>query len=226
MIMTRNLFICCIVVIALASCSSNKNEDEPQVIQTPVLIEQRDILEKVDDSGRIVWQKPEEVVKILGDISQKTIADIGSGSGYFTFRFALKAQKVIAIDIDPSMIKIVETFKQQLPEDIQKKIVTRLALPKDPKISTAEVDIITIINTIGYIEDRVDYLSTLKDGLKPGGEIFILDFKAKNLTINAPDMQFRVPLARLENDLKAAGYEIFDSDDRTLDYQYIVRARI
>jgi ubiquinone/menaquinone biosynthesis C-methylase UbiE len=188
--------------------------------------ENTDILEKVDDSGRIVWQKPEEVVKILGDISSKSIADIGAGSGYFTFRFALKAEKVIAVDIDPSMIKIIETFKQQLPEDIQSKIEARLAKPDDPMIKNQEVDIITIINTIGYIKDRVQYLKKIKDGLKEGGEIFILDFKAKKLSINAPEMKYRVALATLENDLEKAGYEVFSSDDTTLAYQYIIRARI
>jgi len=222
----QKIFFLFLVSVLIAACKPEENKLEPIEILVPVQEQKSDILEKVDDSGRIVWQKPEEVVKILGDISEKTIADIGSGSGYFTFRFALKAQKVIAIDIDPSMIKIVETFKQQLPEDIQKKIATRLALPSDAKISTGEVDIITIINTIGYIEDRVTYLSKLKDGLKPGGEIFILDFKAKKMTINAPAMEYRVPLGTLENELEAAGYNVFTSDDRTLDYQYIVRARI
>jgi ubiquinone/menaquinone biosynthesis C-methylase UbiE len=197
----------------------------PEVIATAVLQDNSDILEKADNSGRIVWQKPEEVVKILGDISNKTIADIGSGSGYFTFRFALKAQKVIAIDIDPSMIKIIETFKQQLPEDIQGRIETRLAQKDDPKLASEEVDIITIINTIGYIENRVSYLKKIKDGLKEGGEIFILDFKAKKMSINAPEMKYRVPLATLESDLERAGYEVFTSDDTTLAYQYIVRAR-
>ncbi|WP_235296619.1 class I SAM-dependent methyltransferase [Portibacter marinus] len=183
------------------------------------------ILEQVDDSGRIVWQKPEEVVKLLGDISNKTIADIGAGSGYFTFRFALKAKKVIAIDIDPIMIKIIETFKQQLPANIQEKIETRLAIPSDPMLEKGEADVIAIINTIGYIENRSKYYRVLKEDLSTNGELFILDFKTKKLSINAPGMNYRVPLGELEEELEAAGFQVFESDDQTLDYQYIVRAR-
>ena len=96
----------------MTSCKKKKVSpivESTDVISTPQ-IEKSDILEQVDDVGRIVWQKPEEVVRLLGDISDKTIADIGAGSGYFTFRFALKAKKVIAIDIDPTMIKLMETF--------------------------------------------------------------------------------------------------------------------
>ncbi len=218
-------FLPSILVFIIASC--NPAEPEVKIPDVIVPVESKtDILEEVDDSGRIVWQKPEEVVNILGDISTKTIADIGAGSGYFTFRFALKAEKVIAIDIDPVMIKIIETFKQQLPTDLQAKIETRLAEPSDPMLISGEADIIVIINTIGYIENRKSYLSKLKQGLSENGEIFILDYKAKKLSINAPSMEYRVPLATMEQDLEAAGFNIFDSDDRTLAYQYILRARL
>lgn len=220
---TLNLFLGLLVLLTVG-CKPEKIA-LPEVDAPIVQQEETDILEKVDDRGRIVWQKPEEVVQILGDISNKIIADIGAGSGYFTFRFALKAKKVIAIDIDPAMIKIVETFKQQLPKDIQNKIETRLAQKNDPKIANEEVDIITIINTIGYIDNRVSYLKKIKEGLKEGGEIFILDFKAKKVSINAPEMKFRVSLSTLESELEQAGYEVFASDDTTLAYQYILRAR-
>lgn len=213
-----------LILFTFISCeTSERNSTVPKI---PVEQEkEEDILEKVEDSERIVWQKPEEVVRILGDLSEKTIADIGAGSGYFTFRFALKAKKVIAIDIDPVMIKIIETFKQQLPAPIQEKIETRLAQPDDPMLQTSEADVITIINTIGFIEDRKKYYNLLKQGLSEGGELFILDFKTKKLSINAPSMDLRVPLGTLEEELEAAGFEVMDSDDQTLDYQYIVRAR-
>ena len=217
-----------IFISSLAFLTSCKEKvatikESTDVIATPK-VEKPDILEQVDDVGRIVWQKPEEVVRLVGDISDKTIADIGAGSGYFTFRFALKAKKVIAIDIDPTMIKLIETFKQQLPKEIQNKIETRLALPNDPKIKDAETDIVVIINTIGYIENRVDYLKTLHKGLSENGQIFILDFKTKAIPIEAPSMEYRVPLGVLEADLIKSGFSIELSDDRTLDYQYIIKA--
>lgn len=221
------IFLPLLICLLLSSCTNNGSqikEQLPVVNQVPEPSKE-DILDKVDDEDRIVWQKPAEVVRLLGDISYKTIADIGAGSGYFTFRIALKAKKVIAIDIDPTMIKIVETFQHQLPEEIQNKIETRLALPNDPKIADGEVDMVVIINTIGYIEDRAQYLNVVKKGLTENGEIFILDFKTKNIPINAPPMEYRIPLGTLETDLINAGFEILTSDDRTLDYQYILKAR-
>lgn len=221
-------FIFFLLVILLGSCNDKNNGTQPDELSEPIIEQpgenKPELLENVSEEGRVIWQKPEDVVKLLGDISDKTIADIGAGSGYFTFRFALKAKKVIAIDIDPTMIQILETFRRKLPEEIQDKIETRLALPNDPLIKEGEVDIIVIINTIGYINNRVDYLRRLKTALKDDGQILIIDFKAKNIPINAPAMEYRVPLGTLESDLAKSGYQIIISDDRTLNYQYITIA--
>lgn len=225
----KKYFTLILVISFLFATQACKNEpttteDPTQQVDTGKVAIEDDIVEEVNEEGRIIWQKPEDIVRMLGDISDKTIADIGAGSGYFTFRFALKAKKVIAIDIDPNMISLLESFRQKLPEDIQAKIETRLALPNDPKLEDGEADIIVIINTIGYIENRKAYLGSLINSLSPEGKILILDFKTKNLPINAPPMEYRVPLGTLENDLLENGYKIIDSDDRTLDYQYILIA--
>ena len=54
--------------------------------------------------SRQVWQKPNLVIELLGDLQDKTIADIGAGVGYFSFRLAEKANRVIAIEIDENSL--------------------------------------------------------------------------------------------------------------------------
>lgn len=39
------------------------------------------------------WQKPDEVIKALGLKGTETVADLGAGSGYFTFRLAKALSK-------------------------------------------------------------------------------------------------------------------------------------
>lgn len=215
-------FIC----IGFIACNSlgSKVHDEPvqpiEVSATPA----PNILEEADESGRLVWQKPEDVIGLLGDLTGKTVADIGAGSGFFTIRFALKAEKVIAIDIDTIMLKYIKTIQQRFPAEFQEKIETRLAMPNDPLLSPEEADVVVIINTIAYIDHRKAYLETVLKGMKPGARIMILDFKMKQLTIEAPPLDSRVPLNEIEQDLTDAGYINIRSDDRTLDYQYIVFA--
>ena len=197
------------------------NNNEPN---TSAATKDKEILPlpKNENKNREKWQKPEAVVSMMGDMRGKTVADIGAGTGYFTFRIALKAQKVIAIDIVKEYLEILDNLKEKLPEDIQKRIETRLATEDNPMLKQEETDLVVMINTLSYISDKLDYLKTVKKALKPGGKIFIVDFKMKNLPIEAPDKSQRIPMYELENMLAKAGYHNIQSDDTTLDFQYIV----
>lgn len=178
------------------------------------------------NKGRLAWQKPSEVIDKLGDLTGKVVADIGAGTGYFTFRFMRQAKKVIAIDIDKEMIDLIEMFKENLDPDQQEKVETRLASAEDAKLWPEEVDVIVIINTIGYIEDPTAYLAKLRSGLASGGKIMIVDFKMKRITEEiAPSIENRVGILQLENMLSDAGYTDIDTDDTSLDYQYMVVAK-
>ncbi|MBK9254722.1 MAG: methyltransferase domain-containing protein [Saprospiraceae bacterium] len=174
------------------------------------------------DIGRDVWQKPNTIIQMLGDISDKTIADIGAGTGYFSFRLAFKAEKVLAIEIDTTAIAQIKESILQLPEPYKEKIETRLALESDPLLKENEVDIIVIINTVAYINDLESYFKLLKKGLRPGGKLMVVDYKMKNLPINAPPKSERIYLDKVEEILEVAGFEDIATNDTTLDYQFII----
>ncbi len=174
--------------------------------------------------GRALWQKPGLVIEKLGDISDKVIADIGAGTGYFALRLAPRAEKVIAIEIEPAFIKYLDSLRLGLPENQQSKLETRLAKINDPLLKPEEADIILIINTIAYIDKLDEYLKTVKKGLKKNGRLIIIDYKMKKLPINAPPKDERIYLDKLEEILESAGYQIAQSDDTSLDYQYILTA--
>ncbi len=175
-------------------------------------------------SGRDTWQKPELVIRALGDISDKTIMDIGAGTGYFTFRFAFEAEKVIAAEIDEQMIELIELFRENLPTSIKDKIETRLVGENDPMMEENEVDIAVIINTISYILRPADYLNIVKEELKDNGRVMIVDFKKEYLPIDAPDMKDRIYGDSVVAYLEKSGFFNIKYDNETLDFQYIIIA--
>ncbi len=215
-----------IVLIMFASCKE-KPVSSP-ISNTKGAVENEDTnilkIQKDENKDRAIWQKPETVVSLLGSLDGKTIADIGAGTGYFTFRMAIKAKKVVAIDIVDSYLDILDNLKHKLPENLQAKIETRLGKEDNPMLKDEEVDIVVIINTFSLISDKIKYLKTIETGIKDGGKIFIVDFKMKNLAIPAPKKSDRLAMFELEDMLDKAGYVNIVSDDTTLDYQYIVVA--
>ena len=190
----------------------------------PPSIEARATLDDNENLDRATWQKPAFIVGKLGEISGKTIADIGSGTGYFTFHLAHLNAKVLAIDIDPDMLKFIDDYKEKLPAEFIPNIETRLAKPNNPMLQPSEIDHALIINTIGYIDNLSDYLGTLRTGIAKGGKIVIVDYKSGSADVPAPTDGKIVDLLTLEKDLEMAGYSDIIIDDTSLKYQYVVTA--
>ena len=175
-------------------------------------------------TNRVIWQKPEVVINLLGDISDKTIADIGAGSGFFSLRLAPLAKKVIAIDIEPKFVQYLDSIRHiELSPEIAARLEPRLAKAQDARLQPDEVDVVLIVNTYMYIDKRVEYLKRLSNGIRPNGKILIIDFKKKRTSLG-PKMEIRVPQFQVEEELEKAGFRILQSNDTALDYQYILLA--
>ena len=114
---------------------------------------------------------------------------------------------------------------EKLDTSISNKLVIKLTKPSDPQLDPHSVDIVLLSNTYMYIQDRVNYLKTLRAYLKKDARVLIIDYKKKNLPFGPP-IDERVNLDTVEKELLNAGYNIQKSDDVTLDYQYIVLANV
>jgi len=231
----RLLFICLVGVLLISmACKREmdssshhpyKNTHEyPDPGPAPTTSESGELA--LDEGNRWIWQKPELVLERLGNLDNKIVADIGAGPyGYFSFRIAAQTpvRKVVAVDIDPAVNEFIEEAKNILPEGSRERIEARLATPNDPMLNEEEVDIILMVNLSFYLADRIDYFKKLQRGVKPGGKIVIIDFKKRDTPIG-PGINERIALGQIEAELKEAGYINISSDDRTLDYQYIITA--
>ena len=184
----------------------------------------KDEMSVYESADRVIWQKPDLVIQELGDVDGKVVADIGAGTGYFSRRIAYKGAKVIAIDIDPKAIQWMEEQKARFPIELQDRLVIRQAEPDDPKLKAQEVDLVLLVNTYSYISNRVPYFTNLKEAIRPGGDIIIIDFKKKE-TPFGPAIEERVDVADVEKELKEAGYTLLKIDQESLEYQYIIKAR-
>ncbi len=183
------------------------------------------IAEDYTTTNRVIWQKPDMIIDLLGDVSGKTIVDIGAGTGFFALRLAPKAKKVIAVDIDKRFTEYLDSVKVlELPEGMQNRLETRLASPRDPLLQPSEADIVLIVNTFMYIEDKPGYLKILHRGMSEGGQLLIVDFKKKRTPIGPPST-IRVPIHVVEEALYDAGFRNIVANDTSLDYQYIVTAQ-
>lgn len=177
-----------------------------------------------ESADRVIWQKPDLVIDQLGNVQGKVVADLGAGTGYFSRRIAYKGATVIAIDIDPKAVQWMEQQRARFPLELQDRLIIRQADEKDPHLNKNEVDMVLLVNTYSYINDRIPYFTKLKDAIRPKGNLIIIDFKKMD-TPFGPPIEERIDVADVEKELREAGYSILKVDVESLEYQYIIKAQ-
>lgn len=174
---------------------------------------------------RAKWQKPDEVVRILGELSGKTVADLGAGTGYFTFRLVKKAKKVIALEPSEYFIQYIKNKREKLPKKYQKRLKTRLVSYDDPLLFPGEADIVLSVNVYHHIKNRIVYFRKVWDVLPKGGKLVIVDFKKDSSLSGGPPNHLKLPLNQVVEELSQAGFRSMRANTKILEHQYILIAK-
>lgn len=183
-----------------------------------------EMAKQFESSERDSTQKPYEIIQYLGDIQGKTVMDIGAASGYFSVKLAEKGANVIAADVS-------DEFQGYLKERIAKNQLKNISLRKipyhNPNLTNQEADIVFIANTYHHMEDRIPYLSKVKKGLKPNGDLVIVEYYDMNPPkgVKAPPAEIRVSIDKAIDELKKSGFTHFEINTNLLAYQYIIKAK-
>jgi arsenite methyltransferase len=170
----------------------------------------------LEDPSRDAWQKPHEVITALNLKPTDVVADIGSGSGYFTRRLARHAAKVFAVDIDPELLKMAA---KNAPANVE----TVLATASDPKLPPSSVDVVFFCNVLHHIDNRPQYYAKLKAALKPGGRLVDIDFYKKETPVGPP-VSMKLSQEQVISELTAAGFRLGRKAE-FLPYQYFLEFR-
>jgi arsenite methyltransferase len=164
--------------------------------------------------SRDEWQQPDKVIQSLRIRPGSIIADLGSGSGYFTVRLAKATGptgRVYAVDVDSA---INEAVKDRAKKEQADNIVVVLAKPDDPRLPEP-VDLIFTSNTYHHIDNRIAYFAALIKHLRPSGRLAVIDYD-RTAWLEGLWGHY-TPEEFIKRELEQAGYELqndFDFLDR------------
>jgi ubiquinone/menaquinone biosynthesis C-methylase UbiE len=174
----------------------------------------------LENPQRDAEQKPEEVIAALGIREGETLADIGAGSGYFSFRFARKvggSGRVYAVDVSADMVLYMNRRIRDLG---LKNVVTVLSAPDDPLLIDASINRFFICNTWHHIQNNNRYLALMKKMLKPGGQIVIVDYQKKELPVGPPP-EMKLAREDVMRQMESGGFKLAQ-EYTFLPYQYFL----
>ena len=152
--------------------------------------------------------KANKVINIIKIMKGNKIADIGSGGGYFTIRFAKLVGDeghIYAIDTNSEFLKYI---KLQADKNDLKNITTIQADDDKPKLPKEKLDYIFLRNVYHHIPNRLKYLQILGEGLGKDGKIIIIEHNGSGyLNFNKLFGHYIKPEI-IKNEMKKVGYII------------------
>jgi len=121
------------------------------------------------------WQRPSDVVAALGLNEGGTVADIGSGAGYFTLKLARAAGprgRAFAVDLRrlPLFFLRVRALSGGL-----RNVETIAGDSRDPRLPAGALDAVLIANTYHEFADPEAMLGHAFRSLRPNGRLVVLD---------------------------------------------------
>lgn len=129
--------------------------------------------------SREAEEQPNQVVNALDLKPTDTVADIGAGTGYFSFRMAQKVPqgKVLAVDIQPEMLDMIEYLKQ---ENHIYNIKTILGTVTQPNLPLDSVDLALMVDAYHEFSHPHEMMQGIVKALKLGGRVVLLEYRREN----------------------------------------------
>ncbi len=156
-------------------------------------------------------EAPSKAIAALDLAPHAVIADIGAGSGYYTFRIARKVPlgRVMAVDIQQEMLDFLQKRSVELGIS---NVVPHLGTVSGVDLPEGLLDAALMVDSYHEFSEPREMLDSLFKALKPGGKIYLLEYRAedKNVPIK-PLHKMTEAQARLE--FESAGFRFVKNRD-------------
>ena len=154
-------------------------------------------------------QRPDEIIAALGIRGGDTVVDLGSGTGYYTFRLARAvgpSGRVYAVDTDRELL---DDLARRAPDEGVGNLETSRPAADDPGLPEP-VDVVFLSHAYHHLPDRVRYFSRLVRNLRPGGRVAIVEARRRGF---ARIFGHATDPTIVRSEMEAAGYRLLAVHD-------------
>ena len=179
----------------LASCRSQPAAPHFPAAHRPVAPIVSDTFSTEDARDRL--GEAEQVMQLAGIRPGMWVADVGAGEGYYTVRLARVVGakgRVLAEDIVPD---VTEQLGDRVQRERLDNVAVRLGTPEDPKLPAHTFDRIFLVHMYHEVASPYAFLWNMREGLKPGGLVIVVDAKRAVERHGMPPQQLKCELAAL-----------------------------
>jgi len=179
--------------------------------------------------GGIAWldrperegeERPTTLIDALGLRGGEVVADLGAGSGYFTFRIAAKVGKtgkVLAVEIQDEMLETIRRRETALK-------VTNVEEVKgsetDPRLPVSGVDIVLMVDVYHELAYPYEVMTKVCKALRPGGRVVFVEYRKEDPRVPIKEVH-KMSVEQVEKEMRVVGL-VHTRTLETLPWQHIV----
>lgn len=165
-------------------------------------------------------EAPDTALAAIGIARGATVADVGAGVGYFTWRLAERvgtSGKVYANDIQPFML---EELRKNMAARHLTNVETVLGAQDDPKLPAGRMDLVLLVDVYHEFSQPEKMLRGIRRSLKLEGRLVLLEYRKED-----PDIPIRpehkMSVAEVQAEIEPEGFR-FEKNLTVLPRQHIL----
>lgn len=169
---------------------------------------------------RVEEEHPDQALDALQIQPGATVADIGAGVGYFTWRLAERVGPqgtVYGQDIQQEML-------DQLVKNMRDRHLTNvrpvLGSFDDPKLPKNSLDLVLLVDVYHEFSEPVKMVDRIRDSLKPGGRLVLLEYRGEDPKVPIRP-EHKMTLRQVREEIEPQGLK-FDEAIEVLPQQHII----
>jgi ubiquinone/menaquinone biosynthesis C-methylase UbiE len=165
----------------------------------------------LDRPARTTEERPDLLVDNLPLKSTDIVADIGAGTGYFTFRISplLTRGQCLAVDVQPEMIA---ALRKRARDQQAHNVVPVLGTITDPNLHPASVHLVLMVDAYHEFSHPREMMTAIVAALKPGAIVVLVEYRAEDPGVRKHPLH-KMTRAQIQLEMAAVGLTLLEDRD-------------
>lgn len=165
----------------------------------------------LDRSTRLEEENSLRAINSMGLNSQSVVADIGAGTGFYTFKVAQKVPKgkIYAVELQDAFVAELKKRSQELGlsnVEVVKGGTGSINVPD------ASLDLAFMVDVYHELENPQEMLQAIHRALKPDGKLLLLEYRAEDPNLAIRELH-KMTAVQVKKELEANGFRLFKRED-------------
>jgi ubiquinone/menaquinone biosynthesis C-methylase UbiE len=171
-------------------------------------------------SERETEEHPDTALDAIGIGKSSTVADVGAGAGYMTWRLAERvgpSGRVYANDISSQMLDLL---RANIAQRHLTNVEPVLGAIDDPKLPRNTIDLILMVDVYHEFSEPQKMLQHMRESLKSDGRMVLLEYRAEDSAVPIRP-EHKMTVAQVKAEIEPEGFRL-DKVLETLPRQHIL----